>query len=312
MNNIITITLNTAIDRVMEVDGFAIGRHTCGRLIGRVPAGKGVNVSRALAALGVPNVATGFVGREEFDLYERSLGDDGVASQFLAVEGTTRENLTVIDPSTGLETHIRDEGFDVAPADLVRLGNKLNLLAKKDDLVVISGSLPRGVDVSAVVELIDIAENKGAHVAVDGSGEMLRALRGRSMWLLKPNRDELTALAPTAIENDAALIEIGRDLSERVHFVIVSCGAAGGYLFIRGSVLIGQVDMDTTRAMSSVGCGDCMLAGFVASRKRGDDARTAYRYALAVATAAAIHTLPGRFDLALVEELLPRVSVEPV
>ena len=158
---------------------------------------------------------------------------------------------------------------------------------------------------------------KGGRVAVDGSGELLRALKDRKLWLIKPNVEELAAMGedagkPAAM-SDQEVVRIGRELSRRVRVVIVSRGSAGGYLFIDGSALLGQVELfPSARLRSSVGCGDCLLGAFIAAQLRGDDVRKSYEYALAVATAAAMDTMPGQFDPAVVTELLGRTSVEPV
>ena len=110
---------------------------------------------------------------------------------------------------------------------------------------------------------------------------------------------------------DDEVVRIGQELSRHIRVVIVSRGAAGGYLFIDGSALIGQVDFDPGLARNSVGCGDCLLGAFIAAQLRGDDVKGSYEFALAAATAAAMEIVPGRFDPARVTELLGRTSVTP-
>jgi 1-phosphofructokinase family hexose kinase len=319
MASIITVTLNPAIDRVIEVAGFAVGAHQRGRLLDRVPAGKGVNVSRVLASLGVESIATGFVGAEELGFFEHFLAGGpergagpAVRPQLLAVHGHTRENITIIDPKSGIETHIRDLGFKVSPADVDRLRKKLNLLAKPGAVVALCGSLPPGMAIDAAVGLVDLAMAKGASVAVDGSGALLRALADRSLWLLKPNIQELAEAVGRAGDSlsDDDVVTHGRALGENAEVVIVSRGSAGGYLFAEGSVWLGQVSIDAELIRSTVGCGDALLAGFIAARLRGHDPRESYRHALAVATAAALEPAPGCVDPAEVANLLPAASVE--
>lgn len=319
-DTIITVTLNPAIDRIMEIAGFHVGGHQRGQTIARVPAGKGVNVARALSELGVASIATGFVGRLQLEEYEASFRDSLVQPQFLAVDGRTRENVTVIDPTTATETHLRDAGLSSTPADLGRIRNKINLLAKPDRLFVFSGSLPTGMDASHVVELTDIVLSKGAKVAVDGPGDLLAALRDRALWLIKPNREELASMDGGPIERRNERERIGEDDIRRIAWpltvnfgaVIVSCAAAGGYLFSRQSSLRGRVEFDPARVRSSVGCGDCLLAAFIASQNRGDEIESGYRYALSVATAAAYEIVPGRFDPAVIDDLQSKVVVDRV
>ena len=316
-DTIITVTLNPAIDRIMEIAGFQVGGHQRGETVARVPAGKGVNLARALSELGVASIATGFVGRLQLEEYETSFRDSLVQPQFLAVDGRTRENVTVIDPTSATETHLRDKGLSPTPADFGRLRNKINLLAKPDRLFVFSGSLPTGMQTSHVVELADIVLSKGANVAVDGPGDLLAALRDRNLWLIKPNREELTAMNGGSIERRNERDPIGEDeirriacpLTANVDVVIVSCAAAGGYLFSKLSSLRGRVEFDPARVRSSVGCGDCLLAAFIAAQNRGDAVESAYRYALSVATAASYEVVPGRFDPAVIDDLQTKVVV---
>jgi fructose-1-phosphate kinase PfkB-like protein len=262
--------------------------------------------------LGVPNIATGFAGRRELEDYDRSFAGGHVQAQFLAVDGTTRENITVNDPKSRVETHIRDTGVTPTSADLDRMRNKVNLLARADTLVVLSGSLPPNVDVSFAVELVGLAGTSGAQVAVDGPGDLLRDLGSRELWLLEPNTQEFASMHEVDTLADDELIPLGCEVSGRVRTLIITCGSAGGHLFVNGMAFMGQVDIDPAEVRSAVGCGDAMLGAYIAAQHRGDDIKTSYRYAPAVATAAATHEMPGHFDLEAVGELLSRSSIEVV
>ena len=113
---IVTVTLNTAIDRVLSAPALRLGRTVTASLLASVPAGKGVNVSRYLAALGVPSVACGFVGRRELRIYEESFRDTLVTSTLIEVSAPTRINTTILSDARSGETHIREEGFSVPAA----------------------------------------------------------------------------------------------------------------------------------------------------------------------------------------------------
>lgn len=307
---VVTVTVNPAIDCVFEVPGLTLGAHQVGRRLYRAPAGKGVNVARVLATLGHPPVATGFVGAAEMQAFEDSLASDGVQSQFLAVEGDTRENITLIDPRTNTETHVRDIGFHVKRHDVDRLVRKLGLLAHARVLVVFSGSLPPGMEPSDLSAMIRECVGRGAAVAVDADGPLLREVRSNRLWAIKPNREELHAMIGRPLGSDDDLVRAGRALCETVENVLVSCGSAGGYLFTGDRGYIGQVELDPGEVVSTVGCGDALLAGFIAARLEGHDAGEAHRRALATATEAATRLLPGRVDPTRVTQLLKRAAVE--
>ncbi|MFQ6048835.1 MAG: PfkB family carbohydrate kinase, partial [Phycisphaerae bacterium] len=100
--------------------------------------------------------------------------------------------------------------------------------------------------------------------------------------------------------------------SRRIRGVLVSRGEAGGYAFVDGSALLGQVSVDRQRIVNTVGCGDCLLAGFLTGQLRGQSVRESYRFALAVATAAAVSPEAGQFRQQDVQEFLAAASVEPI
>lgn len=311
MEPVVTVTIHTAIDRVLEVPGFRPGAHQRGKLLARVPAGKGVNVARILSSLGVRGIATGFVGRAEMEEYELLFADSPFYPQFLAVDGTTRANITLIDPETNEETHIRDEGFTLTESDRARLRQKVNLLAAKDRIMVFAGSVPRDVPIDYAVELVDLALARKARVVVDGPGALLHALADRPLWLVKPNRDELAEMSEADVTDDDALVRVAGEMARNVHVLIVSSGAAGGYLFIDDAVMLGQVSVEKSRIKSAVGCGDALLAGFLVGQLRGESVKDSYRYALAVATAAALQPMPGVAAREAIDEMHAHASVTP-
>ncbi len=95
LEDIITVTLNAAVDRVIEVENFTIGAHQTGREVSRVPGGKGVNVSRILAALDAPSIATGFIGKENRSVFDPIFRDGTIADELVVLDGRTRENVTI-------------------------------------------------------------------------------------------------------------------------------------------------------------------------------------------------------------------------
>ena len=59
---IITVTPNVAVDKTLTVPNFQVGfRHRASESL-TLPGGKGLNIARALKALGQPVVVTGLVG----------------------------------------------------------------------------------------------------------------------------------------------------------------------------------------------------------------------------------------------------------
>jgi len=309
---IIAVALNPAIDRVLEVPNFKVGAHQSARTIARYPAGKAVNVARVLGLLDVPCTLTGLIGQGEVDYFESELAGSKVQMQLLVLPGSTRENVTIVDPAAHVETHLRDVGFEVAERDITRLKKKLLLLAGEGRLFVFSGSLPQGIAPADLADMVALCKNAGARVAVDASGAALAAAVEVRPWLIKPNQQELQALTGNDTATAEQIVQAATKLTDLVETVLVSCGAEGGYLFADKTCLYGKCSLEPERIANTVGCGDSLLAGFLAGLYKGQPLPEAYRLALAVAAATATHLEAAKFTPQEIEEFLRRSEVQPI
>jgi len=301
---VVTVTLNPAVDRVLEAPGFAVGRHVKAKRIALYPAGKGVNVSRVLATLGTRSVVTGLVGKNELGMFEEHLeraGEGRIVCQLLIVRARTRDNTTIVDPVEDTETHVRDEGFHVQPDDVTRIGSKLGMLARPGVMMAFCGSLPPGLEPSAFAAIVRRCRDLGAKVVVDTSREALEALRGERLWMAKLNAAELETLAQRPTETLEQTIEASRALSVHgggvVDHVVATLGADGAVHIGEGGDLRGWVSVHPGRIVSTVGCGDSLLAGMLSILARDAKAwERAMREGLAAATANACTREAGFFD----------------
>ena len=307
---VIAVALNPAIDRGIEVPNFAIGAHQMGRQVFRRAAGKAANLARVLNVLNIPTAITGFVGRGEQSYFERQLKGENLSCQLFAVEGKTRENITIMDPEKKVDTHIRDRGFTVAPAALGKLHKKLALICREDDVVCFSGSLPEGMGMEELVELVQICQMRGSRVCVDSGGDILAGCAGLKLYLIKPNLSELSAMLGQEISDEGQLLAATQQLREAVEISLVTRGSEGGYLFSKGADLRGKVPLDPAEVKNTVGCGDAMLGGFLAGQLSGRGLQDSYRLALAVATAAATSVTPAEVNPSEIERFYQTAEVE--
>jgi 1-phosphofructokinase family hexose kinase len=265
-----------------------------GRLVSIQPAGKAVNVARLLGMLGTPCILTGFVGQGDRDRFERSFAKTLVRVEMFEGDAPTRENITLVDPQHGVETHIRDVGFPLTEDDLERLGKKLTILASKGSYVILAGSLPPNMSAEAFADLLAICQKKGAYVAVDSSGPGLEAVRkAKGLWLVKPNRSELAEIAGRPVEKEEDIRAAAEPLIKNVRFLVVTLGAEGAYLFCREGIWRARPHADDQPVIKTVGSGDALLAGFVhahAARKRPPDC---LRWGVACGTAATLQIKAG-------------------
>jgi len=308
--SIVTVTLNPTIDRIIEVPSFKVGGHQNGRLRTREPAGKAVNVSRALSDLGMPNSAIGWVGMDAFDLFYEAMQDADVKTCFLPISGSTRENITIIDPQTHIETHIRDAGPTVDASDVARLTDLLESTVNENSLAIFTGSLPPGLTMEMFEGLLTSCTKHGARVAIDTAGLALKAAVRCKPWLVKPNDEELAEFMNHHDRADEPfLLQAGRQLNEQVAVVLVTAGKHGAYCFADGKVLHAIAPVSSDAIQSTVGCGDAMLAGFLAglSASHGD-METALREGVIVSAAAAMTDGPARFERSDVDRLRQKVE----
>lgn len=309
---VITVTLNPTIDRLIEVDHFTVGAHQAGRDVMRTAGGKGVNVSRVLAALGVRNFATGFLGEDNRGEFDALFQDPLIQDELFNLPGRTRENVTIMDRHSGLETHIRAAGLAVPAKQLARLTKKLHLLAADGSMLVFSGSLPPGIDPRQFVELVASCQAAGALVAVDTSGDALAAMAGRPLWIVKPNAVELPLLAGRELVGIDGQLAAARELTGLVENVIFTVGADGAYLFSRDLALHARVDVPAESIRNTVGCGDALLGAFVAALRNGATPGDAFPPAVACAAASAMTLTPGKFDPQTLADLRAKVELAEV
>jgi 1-phosphofructokinase family hexose kinase len=312
---IMTIGFNPALDRILECADFHIGGHQQARQIARLAAGKAANVNRALAQLGCDSLAMGFVGADDVEFFHEQLmacGPGRILCRFVEVAGQTRENITILDPRRRLETHLRDVGFTVTMRDAELLREKILHELKEGDFAIFAGSLATGVDEGFFSDLLDQCIRSQVRVVVDSSGPPLKAAAAKDLWLIKPNLEELRQLVGVEVPNAAAAIrDTAAPLLKHTRNILVSRGPMGAVLLTREgtySARLAAKDMP----VRTVGCGDHLLAGFVAEITAGKAVEEALVTALAVATARAMSPKMEEFEMRLVESARASVVVERI
>ncbi|MBN9741261.1 1-phosphofructokinase [Amycolatopsis sp. A1MSW2902] len=278
---IVTVTPNPSLDRTAQLGELRRGEVLRASRVRLDPGGKGVNVSRALAAAGSPTVALlpagGPVGERLADL----LAPEGVPVVAVPISGTTRSNITLVE-ADGTTTKINEPGPELSPAELAVLRQRTVELAARAEWVVCCGSVPAGVPDDFYAQLGELARDAGAKVAVDSSGAPMAAALAARPDLIKPNLDELAELAGRSLPQLGDVVQVCRGLvAEGVGAVLVSLGA-------RGAVLVEGTETwhalgPLVAVRSTVGAGDAALAGFLHAGGTGPQA---LRAAVAYGTAA--------------------------
>jgi len=286
-----TITLNPAVDRTATIDRFAVdavNRVSASRLDA---GGKGINVSKALMHLGVQSVAYGFLGGAAGRFIRSSLDAQGIQHHFVEVDGETRTNLKIVDPTLGTHTDVNESGPCATAEAMARLEAELFAGAGSGDVFVFSGSVCPGVDAGIYADWIRRASSLGARTVLDADGEALRLGIAAGPTVVKPNLEELERLVGSPLSRngrvDPGTVTIAARglLALGVNIVVVSLGAQGA-LFVDGAQAI-MAHGIPIKALSTVGAGDSVVAALCIGLERGENLERLVRPAVAAGTAAA-------------------------
>ncbi|RJK96278.1 1-phosphofructokinase [Vallicoccus soli] len=285
---IVTLTPNPSLDRTVEVPALVRGAVLRARG-GRVdPGGKGVNVSRALAAHGRATRAVVPVGGAEGAQLAALLAPLGIEVHAVPVTGAVRANVAVVEPD-GTTTKLNELGPCLSGDEVEALLAAAVASADGASWLAACGSLPPGAPVDLYARLAEAAHSAATRLVVDSSGPALLAALEAGPDLVKPNREELAEAVGRPLGTLGDVVEAAAELVARgAGAVLASLGADGAVLVGPDGATYGESRVD--RPVSTVGAGDAMLAGFLAA-EAGAPAATALASALAWGAAATC--LPG-------------------
>ena len=306
---ILTVTLNTAIDRTVAVPNFQLGRRHRAVESRTVAGGKGINVARALRLLGKPVIATGFVGGGTGRRVLSQLDAEGILHDFAPIAGETRTNLSVVDPTTGEQTEINERGPEVTGVDLEDFIEKLLYLASGARICVLAGSVPPGAPADVYATLISELRSRDVLTVLDTDGDPMRAgLRGEPAVVAPNVREAEEAVGHEFSEPEdlalglTGLIEMGAD--EAIITTEYGCNAVVGP-DRRGY----EVSIEPLEPVATVGSGDAFLAGYVAARYEGADEGDCLAFGVACGAESTQHFGAGTLAPREVDRLVSRVQV---
>jgi len=285
MQPIVTLTMNPALDIATSTDRV-VPTHKLRCAAPRYdPGGGGINVARAVHALGGDAVAVFPVGGPAGVMIRRLLEQERVAHRAIAIAGFTRESLAVDELQTGKQYRFILPGPEISERDQERCLDELSLQARKADFIVASGSLPLGVSDDFYARVAGLAKTLGKRLILDTSGPALKNA-GSGVYLLKPSLRELEDLTGREIRSEGDQERAARQIVEqgRSEIVVLSLGAEGALLATAdGSERFTAIPVE---ARSTVGAGDSMLAGIVLGLSRGLPLHEAVRFGMAAGAAA--------------------------
>ncbi len=312
MPDIVTLTINPAIDIFVNVPRVEATRKLRCSPPKRDPGGGGINVARVAHRLGSDVIAIYPIGGAIGKLLHRLVDREGIASLVTPSHVETRENFTAFEETTGEQYRFVLPGSRLHPAEWQDCLDKLAALAAKPKFVVASGSIPPGVPDDFFARVARHAKTLGAKSVVDTSRIALKKALDEGVTLIKPNLVELSDFLGTSLDRDEDRIAACRKLTAdgRTEIVALTLGEQGALLVTADHAwraLPMAIDV-----VSTVGAGDSFLGGLVAALADGKSLEEAFRVAVAAASAAVLTPGTGLCQPEDVKRLLPRVQIREV
>ena len=310
MARILTLTLNPALDLTVRLARLEPGEVNRSETLLTHAAGKGVNVAQVLADLGHYVSVGGFLGAQNPEAFEALIASRGFGDAFIRVPGETRSNIKIAEQD-GRVTDINAPGPLVSEKAQAQLLKLIAVIGPEFDAVVVAGSLPRGVSPQWFQGLLETLKDLGLKVALDTSGQALRAGLKAAPWLIKPNTEELAEALDCPTQTVAQQARAAAHLhAQGVEHVVVSHGADGVNWFSPNAAL--HATPPKVSVASTVGAGDSLLAGMLHGLLSGEAPEQTLRRATAIAAMAVTQIGFGISDDAQLARLESGVAVRPL
>ena len=258
---IYTMALNPAIDRTFWVDRIDYEESNRVKQECRYPGGKGIDVSRVLTNLGVPNVALGFSGGYTGHELEHRLACEGVTTDLVSVSGETRTNIIVHETSTGRQILLTASGPEVTAEEIDELFVKLEGLDNAG-LVAIGGSLPPGAGPDTYARMIATLRRNGIMTFLDADGKAMREGIMAGPDFIKPNRHELSELVGRDLPGLDDVLGAAEEVRSWGVGTVLASMAADGMVMVGAEVRC-WARPPAVDVVNTVGVGDSSVAGFI-------------------------------------------------
>lgn len=304
---IVTLTLNPAIDGFCEAETVRPIHKIRTRGGEYHPGGGGVNVARVIHGLGGSVLAIYLSGGATGTVLDALIADIGLPSRRIGIVDHTRLNEVVLETSSGLEFRFVAEGPQVSANEWQACHQ--TLMRTPCDWLVLSGSLPPGLQDDAYATLIADAGARGTRCALDTSGQALScAVERGGIDLLKPSLGEFETLVGRKLPDIETIGREARALasSGRAALVAVTLGRDGAILANAREAM--QHRAPPVIGRSAVGAGDSFLAGMVSALSQGRSEDEAFRMGMAAGAAAVLRHGPYLCDPADVARLFAEIN----
>lgn len=286
---IVTLTVNPAIDRTINVDRLAFEDRAYILSSKETPGGRGINSSSVIHAFGGETIAILPAGGTSGVRFEEFLKDCGFPVVVVRIRNKVRTNLTIMDRH-GLTVKLNEPGPTLDKAEVAKLDRAVRARLEGVAWLMLCGSLPPGVPDDFYASLIAFAHKKRVKTFLDTDGEALRLGIEAHPTVVKPNQAEAERLLNTALLTRTQYLNAAEQISRLgAESVILSLGSRGVVGTFKGQIT--EVIPPHISVVSPIGAGDALAAAFLWAMQKQDDVYDALRWGVAAGTASA--ALPG-------------------
>ncbi len=281
MSKILTVTLNPALDLTVNLESLDPGEVNVATEGHLHAAGKGINVARVLADLKLDVSVAGMLGKDNRHYFDEYFKQYNLENRFVFEEGATRINVKVKESSERV-TDINLPGIEISETVWQQFLKHLVDHVDQYELIVLGGSLPRGLPEDAYAQIINMLKPFGKKIILDTSGAALTAAISSAPALIKPNVEELEQWAGKSLKNRDDEAETVQGLIARgIQNVVVSDGKNGSRWYTQDSIV--QAKAPKVNVVSTVGAGDSMVAGIAFGMVNNYSTESTLKFATAVA-----------------------------
>lgn len=309
---ILTITLNPSVDIAYQLNQFRLDSVNRVEKVQKTAGGKGLNVTRVLKQIGEDVLATGFIGGELGNDVKNQLYQNHIKSSFVEISGETRNCIAILHE--GQQTEILEQGPTIQEHEALNFIEHLRNLLSKVEVVVISGSLPKGLESDYYVKIVKLCKKFGVAVVLDCSGEALKKVleSKEKPTVIKPNTEELSQLIGSDItdENQELQSVLSSQMFQGIEWIVVSLGAKGA--FAKHKDKFYRVRIPKIDVVNPVGSGDSTVAGIAASLAHALPDVELLKNATILGMLNAQEEQTGYVNLEHSEELYSKIEVEEV
>jgi tagatose 6-phosphate kinase len=303
---ILTITLNPSVDIGYQLTGFQLNQSNRSLITNKTAGGKGINVTRVLNCLEIPVKATGFLGGTNGLFIQKELEELNIQHDFVPITGATRSCIAVLHDSN--QTEILEEGPILSKSEYELFLWKMEKLFPEVNMIVASGSIPKGLDKSFYKNLIKMANHYQKPFLLDTSGEPLKQAIEEKPTFIKPNRTEFEFLIGHKLETEEDVLKALKKAVPHIPYVMVTLGEKGA--FIKHDEKIFKVTIPQVKTINPVGSGDATVAGFAAGFYQGFNYRELFSYSVLMGLLNAMEIKTGFVNPSMITKYMKDINVK--